>query len=160
MNSPNLEELLSQPLLSVSAVSSSAKVVYSPPNVRLYNAQGLFVGQDVSAYSVPTDPVHAHIAGSTFNWILWPEIPTMSKYLGHHDKFVLDNQPKIVREAERAIRFFDGISKGRRNAAMEYELSTLRVSVKTLPQVMALHPGLEWLVLGVGHRLVVLVNRV
>ena len=42
-----------------------------------------------------------------FNFLCWTSVPTVTKILPHHNKYVLDSQPRILREKELVLLLLD-----------------------------------------------------
>jgi hypothetical protein len=117
-----------------------------------------------TAYSLPPDPMRADTTTSSSQLMVWSDVPAVTKILPHHNKYVLDAQPKVTRPNQRALLM--------RHLQQERSTNTTTISTSTCsrtqsipllaaktPQAIAVHPGLEWMVLGVDHRLVLMVGR-
>ena len=52
-------------------------------------------------WSTPTHPVQAD-ATSCKIWC-WTKVPTVTKHLPHHNKYVLDSEPRITRSTEQGL---------------------------------------------------------
>ena len=135
-------------------VGRTQQVLYAPPKVALYNAQGESIGDDPHAYSTPLEPLVSQFVHS--GAVLFSKIPRTSKYLGHHDKYMVDSQPKLVRDTTESLGLVL-LVHGRDEE--QPPATTTTIPVKELPQSFVMHPGGEWMVLGTRHGLVLMAHR-
>ena len=136
-------------------VGRPAQVLYAPPKVALYNAQGESIGDDPHAYSTPLEPMVSQFVHS--GTVLFSKIPRTSKYLGHHDKYMVDSQPKLVRDATESLGLI--LLVHGRDEEQSPATTTTTIPVKELPQSFVMHPDGEWMVLGTRHGLVLMAHR-
>jgi hypothetical protein len=129
---------------------TSQVLLYAPPKVAVYNAQGESIGDDPHSHSTPLEPIVSQFVDS--GSVLFSKIPPTSKYLGHHDKYMVDYQPKFVRDTTAESCGLLLLVHGR-----EGEPTT--IPVKELPQSFVVHPGGEWMVLGTKRGLVLMAHR-
>lgn len=127
----------------------SCSVHHAPPQVIYRNSDGQRITSDRKSWSLPQEPVGVHLSDSA---TCLSEVPAVTRILSHHDKFVLDSQPCSTRSTKRAI-----LIRCRHDQALNS--ISLPPSVKKVPQTLAVHPSLEWIVLGEGEKLHVLVGR-
>ena len=129
-------------------VPDKCSIHYSSPKVVFRNADGSLIDTQRKTWSLPygvpgfdlSNQVPACVVG----------VPTVTKILSHHDKFVLDSQPQTLVSSERVL-----VVHGNDN---EVHNIPFPAAVKDLPQVLAVHPSLEWIVVGERKRLHIMVN--
>ena len=141
-------------------------VRHAPPKVQLKNADGALIvpqsdrppqqqqqQQQSYEYSIPPAPM-------VTDGNLFLDTPQVTKVLPHHDKYVLTESSsqggvQVIRSTNKTKLLW-------RPFAEDQRLETIALPTKAVsspPQVLALHPGSEWLVLGVQDRLVLMVGR-
>jgi hypothetical protein len=156
--------------------SSTDTVLYAPPLVELRSSDGslLTLPNDISTnnnthpkkkkvYSVPTNPVlvnHHHCASSSFGTSRWyfSEVPKVTQILPHHDKYVASApppRPVSSSESQKNNTLLFCQEDGTRTNVHRMKLK-LPTAAAAAPSAMAVHPNGEWMVLGVDHRLVVM----
>jgi len=122
-------------------------VHYSSPEVLFKNNDGTPISTNQKSWSLPYNRVGIDLSS---NQVLacFVGVPTVTKILSHHDKFVLDSQPNTIVSKEISFIVHD------------MDNDTHKISfpgvVKELPQALAVHPSLEWIVIGVRNKLLVL----
>lgn len=121
------------------------QICHSTPSVEYINPDGSSTIMKKKEWSQPQDPI-----GTCMNsrLICWSDVPAVQKILPHHNKYVLDTQPRIIRSTKLALLY--------RDAATTH---SIKLPGKEMPRTIAIHPGLEWLVMGVGKKLVLLSGR-
>jgi hypothetical protein len=132
------------------------QVLYAPPKVTIYNAQGESMGEDPNTYSTPLEPMVSQFfdAGGA---VVFSKVPKTSKYLGHHDKYMVDYQPKLVRDTTESLALmFLPVNTTNNGSSRE----TTTIPVKEFPQSVVLHPSGEWMVMGTKQgRLTLMTSR-
>jgi hypothetical protein len=121
------------------------QICHATPLVQYLNPDGTSTETKKQEWSQPQDPI-----GVCMNsrMICWSDVPAVTKILPHHNKYVLDTQRRIVRSGKRALLYRD-----------EGTTHSIKLPGKDMPQTVAIHPGLEWIVMGVGKKLILLVGR-
>jgi hypothetical protein len=145
--------------------TSFYQVLHAPPKVQYRNADGDLIPptttttmrkQQHSSWSLPADPIAVDKTHNSNHHLLccWSDVPAVTNILPHHNKYVLDSQPRVVRSPKRAL-LYRTITNGTVSATQ-----TMALPGSKAPQAIAVHPGggphLEWIVMGVDHRLVLM----
>jgi hypothetical protein len=148
--------------------SSFYQVLHAPPKVQYRNADGDLIPpttntmrHNYSSWSLPADPIAVDKTHSNHLLCCWSDVPAVTNILPHHDQYVLDSQPRVVRSQQRALLYRTITNNGTSTTTTQQTTMTLPVS--KAPQAIAVHPGggphLEWIVMGVDHRLVLMAGR-
>lgn len=124
-------------------------VHHATPRVTYQNADGEVINTQKISWSLPQEPVAVHLLD---NAICLTEVPAVTNVLAHHNNFVLDSQPSIIRSRNRAI-----LIQSRHDRSLH--TITLPGSITKIPQTIVVHPTLEWIVVGEGNKLHILVGR-
>jgi hypothetical protein len=136
-------------IMESAKVQENCLVHHSSPKVVFRNADGSLINtDDKSSWSLPYHPIGVDISSRVACWV---NVPTVTKVLAHHDKFVLDSQPNTIVSKRRAmmVHTFD----------QEIHSIQLPKAVKGLPQSLVVHPNLEWILVGEGRKIHILVGR-
>ena len=118
---------------------------HQTPLVKYLNADGTTTQVNKEEWSQPQDPIFSCM---NTNLLCWPDVPAVTKVLPHHNKYVLDSQRRIIRSNTRSLLY--------RDCRITHSIN---LPCKTMPQTIAIHPDLEWIVMGVGQKLVLVVGR-
>jgi len=139
----------------LSVVIESAKirdqcfVHHSSPKVVFRNADGCLIDTaDKISWSLPYNPIGVDISSQVD---CWAKVPIVTKILAHHDKFVLDSQPDTIVSKKREL-----IVHGFDREICNIQLPS---TIKDVPQTLGVHPSLEWILVGEGKKVHVLVGR-
>ena len=132
-------------ILESATIQDIPTIYHKTPLVKYLNADGDSTQTQKEEWSQPQDPVFACM---DTRLICWPEVPAVTKVLPHHNKYVLDPQRRIIRSKKRSLLY--------RNSGI---INSISLPCKGMPQTVAFHPDLEWIVMGVGQKLVLLVAR-
>ncbi|CAJ1946253.1 unnamed protein product [Cylindrotheca closterium] len=124
---------------------SPAEICRATALVKYKNSDGTSKESTRQEYSQPHDPV---TVCTNSKWMCWSSVPAVTKVLPHHDKRVLDGQLQVLRSEKRLLHYRDGEST-----------HTIKLAGMTTPQSFAIHPDREWIAMGVGARVVLLVGR-
>lgn len=121
------------------------------PRVVYRNADGETIDTSHRSvtWSLPQESIGVDVSNNAM--ISWVAVPEVTHVLSHHDKFVLDSQPSSIRSTKRAVLV--------RSPNGEVHNIPLPPMVKGVPQALAVHPDKEWIVLGEGRKLHILVGR-
>jgi hypothetical protein len=111
------------------------------------SSDGEPISSDRKNWSLPHQSVAVDMS---IGMVCFTEVPAVTHTLSHHDKFVLDSQPHIVRSNKRALIMQS--LQGKKSI-------TLPSAVTNLPQTLVVHPSHEWIVLGEGTNLHLLAGR-
>lgn len=125
------------------------EVWHSSPKVEVRNADGEPVILAKMAWSLPQEPVSV----DTNSVFCWTDVPAVTRILPHHNKYVADSQPRIIRSEKKALLWKD-ISKDGPTHTIP-----LPKEWRTLPRAIAVHPSHEWIVAGTSSQLAVLNAR-
>jgi hypothetical protein len=125
------------------------KVWHSSPKVQVRNADGEPVSLAKMAWSLPQEPVSV----DTNPVFCWTDVPAVTRVLPHHNKYVVDSQPRIIRSEKKALLWKDIVKDGPTHTI------PLPKEWKILPRAIAVHPSHEWIVAGDGSQLAVLSAR-
>jgi hypothetical protein len=162
--------------------NESCCVWHAPPKLILENADGVVIdpmtnqGGSSTSYdgtnnlhdnlwSLPLQPVasdHSSSGGShsseynTKNGnatiTCWTSVPAVTKILPHHDKYVLDSQPRILRESKSVLFWKDWRRSSQSmddGSLWEKDVHDIPIPKSwTTPTVIAVHPSREWIVVG------------
>ena len=141
--------LLSTILESTARIQENCLVHYSSPKVVFKNADGSLINtDDRKSWSLPYNKIGVDLSNQAA--VCWVGVPTVTKVLSHHDKFVLDSQPSTIVSKRRALMV--------RGIDNEIHNIPLPGTVKDLPQSVAVHPSLEWIVVGEGKKLHIMIG--
>ena len=112
------------------------RVLHSSPPVEFRDTQGRPIDMGSPHHSLPREP----IAADASTVLCWTDVPSVTKVLPHHDKYVLDSQPQIIRSETRALLW--------KEISSDDSPTTIPLSkgFKSLPQVLMVHPSREWIV--------------
>ncbi|KAG7367040.1 hypothetical protein IV203_029710 [Nitzschia inconspicua] len=127
---------------------SSCHVIHQTPTIIHKNADGTIIQTGKKSWSLPQ-----HSVGVDFSehcTICITDVPSVTKILTHHDKFVLDSQPNVIRSKKRSLTFYS--DQGR-------QAIKLPKSIAAVPQSLTVHPNREWLIIGDGNQLHLLAYR-
>lgn len=124
---------------------SPARICQATAIVKYKNSDGTSKESTRQEYSQPHDPV---AVCTNSKWICWSNVPAVTKVLPHHDKRVLDGQLHVLRSEKRSIQYQDAGS-----------MHMIKLVRKTPAQAFAIHPDREWIAMGVGANIVLLVGR-
>jgi hypothetical protein len=136
-------------IMESAKIQENCLVHHSSPKVVFRNADGSLINtDDKRSWSLPYHPIGVDISSRVACWV---NVPTVTKVLAHHDKFVLDSQPNTIVSKRRAlmVHTFD----------QEIHSIQLPKAVKDLPQSLVIHPNLEWILVGEGGKIHILVGR-
>jgi hypothetical protein len=138
-------------LLSISldspTIQDACRVHHASPRVAYRNADGEMIVSSRKSWSLPPSTIGVHLSKEM---ICLTEVPAVTNVLTHHDKFVLDGQPSMVRSKKRALVVFANQGK---------QIILLPKTIKQIPQKVEVHPSHEWILLAEGKRLHVLTSR-
>jgi hypothetical protein len=134
--------LLSMKLDSVRS-RDSCLVHYSSPEVVFKNADGKLINVEKKSWSLPHSEVGMDLSKQVP--ACFAEVPAVTKILSHHDKFVLDSQPSTIVSKKMAL-----VVHGRNDERHKIPFPGV---MRNLPQALAVHPSLEWIVVGERHKL-------
>jgi hypothetical protein len=123
------------------------RIVHETPRVIHRNADGTIIHTGKKSWSLPQNSVGVDLSGDIFCMC---DVPVVTKILTHHDKFVLDSQPKIVRSTKRSLLIFS--EHGKQSISLPKKFTQV-------PQSLSVHPNCEWLVVADGRRLHLLTHR-
>jgi hypothetical protein len=128
-------------------IQNSCQVHDLTPPVIFRSADGELIRTTRKVWSLPNTSTGVDLSS---NVSCMTETRGVTHVLSHHDKFVLDSQPNIIRSKKRSL-----ILQGK------YGKRSIQPpgSIKNVPQVLAFHPSREWIVLGEGRSLHILVGR-
>lgn len=138
--------LLSMVLESANSLEA-CRVVHETPRALHQSADGTIIQTGRKTWSLPQYSVGAHLSNHV---MCITDVPSVTKILSHHDKFVLDSQPNVIRSNKRSLSIF--WDEGRQSIS-------LPKSIARLPQALIVHPNREWLVVANGTRLHLLTCR-
>ncbi len=124
-------------------------VHHATPKVTYQNTDGEVINTHRQAWSIPQEPVGVHLSDYA---VCLAEVPAVTNILSHHNKFVLDSQPSIIRSRNRSV-----LIQSRHDRCLNS--ISLPGSIKKIPQTFAVHPTLEWIAVGDGEKLHILVGR-
>ena len=141
--------LLSMILDSVK-IPDNCNVHYSSPEVVFRNADGSLISTERKSWSLPYNATGIDLSNQVPACLVG--VPTVTKILSHHDKFVLDSQPSTLVSNQHVL-----VVHGNDD---EVHNIPFPGAVKDLPQALAVHPSLEWIVVGERKRLHIMVNSV
>lgn len=129
-------------------VPENCRVHYSSPRVVFKNADGSLIDSERMSWSLPYNSVGVDLSDQAPACFVG--VPTVTKILSHHDKFVLDSQPSTLVSDQQVLMVHgnDG----------EIQNIPFPGSLKALPQALAIHPTLEWIVVGERKRLHIMLN--
>jgi hypothetical protein len=139
--------ILSVVLASPTIILDACKVIHSTPKTIYKNADGTFVDNGQQSWSLPQTSVATCLS---HDLICVVDVPTVTKVLSHHDKFVLDSQPNIIRSKQRYLIVHS--EQGKRRIS-------LPKNIGRIPQNLTIHPSREWMVLAEGSRIHLLTSR-
>lgn len=139
--------LLSMTLDSV-RVQDNCHVHYSSPEVIFKNADGSLINNDRKSWSLPYNTIGTDLSNQVPACFVG--VPAVTRILSHHDKFVLDSQPNTI-VSKQMVFMVHGIDDKIHNIPFPGV-------VKNLPQALAVHPSLEWIVVGERNRLHIMVS--
>jgi hypothetical protein len=125
------------------------EVWHSSPKVEVRNADGEPVSLAKIAWSLPQEPVSV----DTKSVFCWTDVPAVIRVLPHHNKYVVDSQPRIIRSEKKALLWKDIVKDGPTHTI------PLPKEWRTLPRAIAVHPSHEWIVAGDSNQLAVLSAR-
>jgi len=135
-------------ILDSSRIQDNCLVHYSSPELVLKNADGSIITPKKRFWSLPYNTIGVEFSNRVP--ACWIGTPTVTKVLSHHDKFVLDSQPRTI--VSKEIMFMvQGIDD-------EIHNIPLPGIVKDPPQMLAVHPSLEWIVVGERRKLRIMVS--
>eukprot|EP00980_Cylindrotheca_fusiformis_P007341 scaffold1525_cov142-Cylindrotheca_fusiformis.AAC.141 len=115
-------------------------------------------GDSIKEWSQPQDPILVDK-----NFLCWSDVPAVTKILPHHNKYVLNaggsGHTRIVRSKQRALLYRNSTGGGGTTHSIPLPENGDNEPLPP-PQTLAIHPeeGMEWIVLGMGKRLVLLVG--
>mmetsp|Transcript_13469 Transcript_13469/g.15390 ORF Transcript_13469/g.15390 Transcript_13469/m.15390 type:complete len:769 (-) Transcript_13469:64-2370(-) len=136
-------------ILESARIRQNCLVHHSSPKVVFRNADGSLINtDDRRSWSLPYHPIGVDMSSQVACWI---GVPTITKVLAHHDKFVLDSQPHTVVSKKRVLMVY----------TFDKEIRSIQLpkAVKDLPQSLVVHPSLEWILVGEGRKIHILVGR-
>lgn len=129
-------------------IPDNCLVHYSSPQVVFKNADGSLIDTERKSWSLPYNSIGVDLSDQVPACFVG--VPTVTKILSHHDKFVLDSQPSTV-VCDQKVLMVHGNDGEIHNIPFPGAL-------KALPQALAVHPSLEWIVLGERKRLHIMLN--
>mmetsp|Transcript_24210 Transcript_24210/g.57044 ORF Transcript_24210/g.57044 Transcript_24210/m.57044 type:complete len:714 (-) Transcript_24210:1348-3489(-) len=135
-------------ILESTRIHDNCNINYSSPRVVFKNADGSIINGESKSWSLPYSRIGADFPSQ--GQICFIGVPSVTKVLSHHDKFVLDSQPNTIL-SKKIIMMVDGNDDG-------IQKIPLPGVVRHLPQTLAVHPTFEWIVIGECKRLYVMVN--
>eukprot|EP00537_Pseudo-nitzschia_pungens_P006161 CAMPEP_0172369462 /NCGR_PEP_ID=MMETSP1060-20121228/33072_1 /TAXON_ID=37318 /ORGANISM="Pseudo-nitzschia pungens, Strain cf. cingulata" /LENGTH=161 /DNA_ID=CAMNT_0013094399 /DNA_START=3 /DNA_END=485 /DNA_ORIENTATION=+ len=130
--------LLSTILESAVRVQENCRVHYASPKVVYKNADGSLIKTDKKSWSLPYNAVGVDLSNQLSG--CWVQVPDVTRILSHHDKFVLDSQPSTIVSKKRSL-MVHGFGDEMRSIPFP-------PNVNELPQSVAVHPSLEWIIVG------------
>lgn len=105
------------------------QIWHVPPVVRIRSSSGRWITNDSNSHkksmewSTPIQPVE--VDATPCNLWCWTKVPAVTKQLPHHNKYVLDSEPRIIRSADRGLWMWlpqadkdDGVLSGSGTAAI------------------------------------------
>ena len=144
---------------------SQMEVLHRPPRVKLQSCDGTELsklgdnsGADGSndydsLYSLPLDKMCSCSTGSS---LIWSHVPSSVKRFGHHDKYVVESGQSQLFRSQSKKRFMRVLSS--RNIDGRASAIAMPADGKS-PQVMTVHPDLEWMVVGTEQELLLMINN-
>ncbi|OEU16368.1 hypothetical protein FRACYDRAFT_238959 [Fragilariopsis cylindrus CCMP1102] len=136
-------------IMESAKIQENCLVHHSSPKVVFRNADGSLINtDDKRSWSLPYHLIGVDISSRVACWV---NVPTVTKVLAHHDKFVLDSQPNTIVSKRRTLMVHTN----------DQELHSIQLpkAVKDLPQSLVVHPNLEWILVGEGRKIHILVGR-
>lgn len=134
--------LLSMTLESL-RIPDKCSIHYSSPEVVFKNADGSLIDTQRKMWSLAYGATGFDLSNQVPACLVG--VPAVTKILSHHDKFVLDSQPQALVSSERVL-----VVHGNDDEVHSIPFPS---AVKDLPQALAVHPSLEWIVVGERKRL-------
>lgn len=138
--------LLSMTLDSL-RIPDKCSIHYSSPKVVFKNADGSLIDTQRRTWSLPYGATGFDLSNQGPACLVG--VPAVTKILSHHDKFVLDSQPQVLVSSQRVLVV---------HGDDQVHFIPFPGAVKDLPQVLAVHPSLEWIVVGERKRLHIMVK--
>ena len=136
-------------IMESAKIQENCLVHHSSPKVVFRNADGSLINtDDKRSWSLPYHLIGVDISSRVACWV---NVPTVTKVLAHHDKFVLDSQPNTIVSKRRTLMVHTN----------DQEIHSIQLpkAVKDLPQSLVVHPNLEWILVGEGRKIHILVGR-
>ena len=140
--------LLSTILESSVRIQENCFVHYASPKVVYKNADGSLIDTVRRTWSLPYNTIGVDLSNQLS--ACWVGVPNVTRILSHHDKFVLDSQPSTVVSRRRFLMIH-----GHGNEIRNIPFPGI---VKDLPQAVAVHPSREWILVGEGKKLHLMVG--
>jgi hypothetical protein len=134
-------------VLESPTIRDTCKVIHSTPKTIYKSADGTIIDVGQQSWSLPQSAVGVHLS---YDVICMVDVPTVTKVLSHHDKFVLDSQPNITRSKQKSLIVYS--EQGKRKIYLPNNICRL-------PQSLTLHPSREWMVVAEGSRMHLLTSR-
>ena len=124
-------------------IPDKCSIHYSSPEVVFKNADGSLIDTQRKMWSLAYGATGFDLSNQVPACLVG--VPAVTKILSHHDKFVLDSQPQALVSSERVL-----VVHGNDDEVHSIPFPS---AVKDLPQALAVHPSLEWIVVGERKRL-------
>ena len=134
-------------IIESARIQNNCIIHYSSPQVVFKNADGSLINRERKSWSLPYSRIGVDLPNQGPSCFVG--IPSVTKVLSHHDKFVLDSQPSTIVSKEM-LMVVGGIDN-------EIQKIPFPGVVKDLPQTLTVHPSLEWIVIGERKRLHIMV---
>jgi hypothetical protein len=153
-------------------------VWHAPPKLILQNAEGMVIDTRTNQcskdgnnnlhdnlWSLPLQPVASDCSSSSGSHssacntnngnatiTCWTSVPAVTKILPHHNKYVLDSQPRILRESKSVLFWKDwrrSSTSSDDGSQGEEDVQAIPIPKSwTTPTMIAVHPSREWIVVG------------
>lgn len=133
--------------LDSTTLQDKCRVHHASPRVVYRNAEGEVIDSARKNWSLPQSVVGTHMSKEL---VCLAEVPAVTNVLTHHDKFVLDGQPNMIRSKKRALVVYTTEGK---------QVIPLPKTMTQIPKILEVHPSQEWIVLAEGKRLLLLSCR-
>ena len=131
--------LLSTTLQSLTTRTSRSQIIYATNPMQCLNSKGEVVQESKRSWSYNGGVT---VVDSTQTVFCWIKAEDVTKHIPHHDKYVLDSQPRFVTQS--------GIKPTLTwKRAIDGRLQSIPLSKrKGSPTAIAVHPSHEWIVVG------------
>lgn len=134
-------------ILESPTILGACRVVHATPKTIYKSADGTIINTGKQNWSLPQSSFGVCLSDEVIGIV---DVPAVTKVLSHHDKFVLDSQPNVVRSKKRSLTLY---------SRQGWKKIPFPKTITDVPQTVTVHPSCEWMVAAEGCRLHVLSNR-